>query len=183
MALHRVMGLLLLACLLSPLPLAAAESRHPGRLPNESGQELSAKVAAIMAGTGFKVMSHSAWSERGRPGGDVLLTRVPYTNLYGGEGRQAFRILSPRRGLEIALIVKRQDTDGSNDTKLPHIYLTAIEAMREKTVFILVEGEGWRSEGMDWLRRAVAERRYGMPTDKDVRIVSLEEFRRWARGL
>ena len=36
---------------------------------------------------------------------------------------------------------------------------------------------------LDWLRRAVAERRYGMPTDKDVRILSLGEFRRWARGL
>lgn len=183
MALHPLIAIMLAVCLLSPSPLSAADSRHPGRLANESGQELSGEVSSIMAGAGFKVMTHAEWSDRGRPGGDVLLSRVPYTNLYGAEGRQAFRILSPRRGLEVGLIVRRQDADGSNDTKLPHIYLTAIEAMRERTVFILVEGEGWRGEGVDWLRRAVSERRYGMPTDKDVRILSLAEFRRWVGGL
>lgn len=180
---RRLLCLLVaLGCVLS-FPVTAAEGHHPGRQANLSGQKLQEEVTTVMEQAGFTALSHAQWLERGRPTADLLLSRVPYTNLYGDEGRQSFRILSPRRGLEVGLIIRRQDSEGSNDTKLPHLYLTAVEAMGERTVLILVDGTGWRDGGLAWLRRTVAERRYGTPADKDVRVMSLEEFRHWAKGL
>ena len=177
------MGLLRILTISLGLILASPALAEGGSRAVESGWILADAVTETMVRHGFKGMTHGEWSDKRKPAGDILLSAIPYTNLYGGTGRSTFRVLSARRGLEIGLVLKHQMDGGSTDTKLPYFYLNAIEAMPERTVFIIIDGGGQRSEGIAWLRRAVAERRYGMPPDKEVRVMTLGEFRSWAKGL
>lgn len=184
-----VMRLLPCILLLSAV-LAAGEAQArqfeadpQGQEANWSGQRFETRIRRILEGRGFTAESYGAWRKRGSPAGEFLLTGVPYTTLYGTPGRTEFLLRSARLGADIRIEAKFKATAGSYDEKLPYVLLSIIEAMPERSVFVVIDGGGWRPGAVEWLRQAVAERRYGMPPDKDVRIMSLAEFSAWAETL
>jgi len=180
-------ALLLAAAILGTAPaavLARDFSPDPqGQHASLNGGRFEKRIKNSLKPHGFEVLSVAEWRDMGRPRGEYLLTNAPYTTLYGTAGRTEFLLLSAKRGLEIRIEAKYQSAQGSVDEKLPYVYLSLIEAVPEKTVFVVIDGPGWRPGSIDWLRRTAAERRYGTPSDKTVRVFSLEEFLGWAEGL
>ncbi|CAA7616939.1 PD-(D/E)XK nuclease superfamily protein [Magnetospirillum sp. UT-4] len=159
------------------------EADSQGQEANWSGQDFERRIRRVLIDRGFAALTFAEWRSRGEPGGDWILANAPFTTLYGGPGRTEFLVLSDRLGLEIRIEAKYMAATGSVDEKLPYVYLSAVEAARERTVFVIIDGPGWRPGSVEWLRTAAAERRYGMPADKELRVLSLAEFTAWAEGL
>jgi len=70
----------------------------------------------------------------------------------------------------------------SVDEKLPYLYLNSIEAMPEKHIVIIIDGNGWKKGAIAWLKEAVAQKKYTNVTnaDKKIEILTLSEFMSWA---
>lgn len=77
---------------------------------------------------------------------------------------------------------KWQQSGGSVDEKLPYLYLNAIEKMPEDEIIILIDGEGWKKGGIQWLRDAVLQKKYSKPEtrEKNIHVFNLAEFVTWA---
>lgn len=168
----------------APSVLARESAPDPqGQQANLTGQRFETRIRRSLENRGFTVLSHAQWRRMGAPKGDFVLTNAPYTTLYGTPGRTEFLVLSDRLGLQIRIEAKFKSVAGSFDEKLPYVYLSAVEAVSEQTVFVVIDGPGWRPGSIDWLRRAAAERRYGLPEGREVRIFTLAEFAAWAAAL
>ncbi|HLO77775.1 MAG TPA: PD-(D/E)XK nuclease superfamily protein [Magnetospirillum sp.] len=167
------------------LPAAARqlEVDPQGYEANQSGQWFEARIRRSLEARGFVVTSHAEWRRMGAPAGEFVLTNAPYTTLYGTPGRTEFLLMSHKLGLEVRIEAKFKSAAGSFDEKLPYVYLTAVEAAHERSVFVVIDGPGWRPGSVEWLKRAAAERRYGLPANKEVRVFSLAEFTEWAVAL
>jgi hypothetical protein len=79
---------------------------------------------------------------------------------------------------------KWQQSSGSVDEKFPYLYLNCIEAMPEKQIMIVVDGNGARSGAVSWLKDAVKYKKYttGANKDKEIMVFSLMEFIQWANS-
>lgn len=154
-----------------------------GAIATSHGAAFEQLIAEAVVAKGFAVRGYSEWEDAGEPDGEWLLTNAPYVNLYGGKGRTEFLLLSKSRGLRVRIEAKWQSSPGSVDEKLPYLYLNALKAMPETTVFIVIDGPGWRPGGLAWLRRAAAGDVFGTDPDRDVRIMTLEEFQSWVEAL
>ena len=102
----------------------------------------------------------------------MLLRNVPYTTLYGGRGYTEFLLKSQSYNLEVRIECKWQQTAGSVDEKLPHVYLSAAEAVPENNVIILIDGDGFREGAISWLKNITEERKY-TPEDKQEKNISI----------
>jgi len=60
--------------------------------------------------------------------------------------------------LQIRIECKWQQVKGSVDEKLPYLYLNTIEAMPENTIMILIDGAGWKTGAVKWLKDAVQQK-------------------------
>jgi hypothetical protein len=117
-----------------------------------------------------------------RYGSELLLKNVPFETIYGHKGNTEFLLISKKYNLRIRIECKWQQTAGSVDEKLPYLYLNTIEAMPEKDVMILIDGEGFKAGAKTWLRKAVKDKLYTTDKNKDTNIMvfSLAEFFTWA---
>lgn len=161
-------------------PCSGQAAERQGAVATHHGASFERSIAKAVAAKGFEVRSYLEWVEDGEPRGEWLLTNVPYTTLYGSKGRTEFLLLSASRGLNIRIEAKWQSSHGSVDEKLPHLYLNALKAMPEDTVFIVIDGPGWRPGGLAWLKKAAEERAFSDRPEKTVRVMGLDEFRSWA---
>lgn len=169
----------LAAMLLSaPCPSTAADPQ--GAIATSHGAKFEHKIARVVVERGFTQRSYADWHDDGEPEGEWLLTNVPYVTLYGSKGRTEFLLLSAVRGLRIRIEAKWQSSQGSVDEKLPHLYLNALKAMPENDVIIVIDGPGWRPGGLEWLRAAAADRAFAERPEKVVRVMDLDEFKKWA---
>ena len=82
---------------------------------------------------------------------------MPYTTLYDGRGYTEFLLISQIFNLEIRIECKWQQTAGSIDEKLPHVYLSAVNAVPENNVIILIDGPGFRDGAISWLKNIAKE--------------------------
>lgn len=168
-----------LAIVSAAVPCIALAADQQGAIATSHGAKFEHRIAKTVVEHGFKQRSYLDWHEDGEPEGEWLLTNVPYVTLYGSKGRTEFLLLSTARGLRIRIEAKWQSSAGSVDEKLPHLYLNALKAMPEDTVFIVIDGPGWRPGGLEWLKNAAADRTFADRPEKLVRVMSLEEFRTW----
>lgn len=153
-----------------------------GGQANKTGNVLEQLVISTLSAHGFASVKYSEYHKNKENfGEELLLKNVPYTTLYNGRGFTEFLLISEKFNLEIRIECKWQQTAGSVDEKLPYVYLSAIEAIPENEVIILIDGPGFRDGAINWLKEASINQKY-IPTenlDKNVRIMNSTEFLTW----
>ncbi len=154
-----------------------------GGLANRSGSVLEGVVTSTLIPHGFIVAQYrDLKKDPSGYGSELLIKNAPLTTLYGTSGKTEFLLRSEKHQLEIRIECKWQQSGGSVDEKFPHLYLSAIEAIPENDVILLVDGKGFRQGAVDWLRNAVEQRRFipnDMP-DKNIQVMDTTEFMTWA---
>jgi hypothetical protein len=154
-----------------------------GGLANKSGSVLEGIVKGVLAPHGFDIVQNRDLTRLPEGAQDeLLIINAPYTTLYGSKGKTEFLLKSKKYNLEVRIECKWQQSAGSVDEKLPHLYLSAIDAMPENNVIILIDGDGFRDGALSWLRNAVNNRLY-IPDDnkyKNIMVMNATEFMTWA---
>jgi len=86
--------------------------------------------------------------------------------------------------LQIRIECKWQQVKGSVDEKLPYLYLNTIEAMPENTIMILIDGAGWKTGAVKWLKDAVQQKKYttAETQNKEIIVFTMTDFFTWANN-
>jgi hypothetical protein len=148
-----------------------------------SGKILEQTVETVCREKGFNIVNYHKWKKKpDKFGNELLLTNVPYETIYKHKGKTEFLLKSSRYHLEIRIECKWQQVNGSADEKLPYLYLNAIEAMPEKHIIVIIDGDGWKKGAIPWIKESAKKRKYTAfdNTDKKIEILSLAEFMTWA---
>ena len=156
-----------------------------GGLANRSGSVLEGIVIGALTPHSFNVVQNKDLAKLPESEqAELLIKNVPYTTLYGSKGKTEFLLKSKKYDLEVRIECKWQQSAGSVDEKLPHLYLSAVNAMPEDNVIILIDGNGFRAGAIAWLRNAVKNRLY-IPEEKkqkNVMVMNATEFMTWANN-
>ncbi len=156
-----------------------------GRSANITGNQLEVAVQTVLLNKGFEIEMYREWEKKPEKyGKELLLKNVPFKTIYNHKGNTEFLLISERYNLRIRIECKWQQRAGSVDEKLPYLYLNTIEAMPEKNIMILIDGDGFKAGAKTWLRNAVKEKLYTTEENKDTNIMvfSLAEFFTWANN-
>lgn len=107
-----------------------------------------------------------------------------FITVYGHSGNTEFLLKSKKYNLEIRIECKWQQSSGSVDEKLPYLYLNCIEAMPEKDIIILIDGDGFKEGAIRWLRNAVKKKLYtsSLNVEKNILVMDLKGFLTWANN-
>ncbi|GHV10802.1 4-diphosphocytidyl-2C-methyl-D-erythritol kinase [Bacteroidia bacterium] len=154
-----------------------------GTKSNITGNQLEEAVKTVLVGKGFKLMNYRVWEKNQEQYGDeLLLANAPFTTVYNHSGNTEFLLVSKKYDLKIRIECKWQQVAGSVDEKLPYLYLNTIEAMPEKSIMILIDGAGWKSGAIQWLKDAVMQKKYTTTDnrDREIFVFSLADFFTWA---
>ncbi|MCZ6803369.1 MAG: 4-diphosphocytidyl-2C-methyl-D-erythritol kinase [Proteobacteria bacterium] len=153
-----------------------------GGQANKTGNVLEQLVIGTLSAHGFPAVKHSDYKKNPNDyDNELLLRNVPYTTLYGGRGFTEFLLKSHKYDLEIRIECKWQQKPGSVDEKLPHVYLSAVNAIPEDNIIILIDGKGFREGAIQWLKNITKNREY-IPKDnsnKNISIMNSTEFLTW----
>lgn len=156
-----------------------------GKKTNITGTQLEKTVQTVLYGKGFEICTYRQWEARSSQfGQEVLLKNAPFTSIYGHRARTEFLLISNKYNLRMRIECKWQQFGGSVDEKLPYLYLNMIEAMPEREVMVIIDGDGFKPGAKQWLRDAVARGLYTTPQhhDKRLYVYSLTEFLTWANN-
>ena len=145
-------------------------SEQGGAIANRQGNILEQQVRQAFASHGFREVALP-----GVPVPDLLVRRVPYQSIYGHRGVTEFLAVSASRGLAIRIECKWQQSQGSVDEKFPYLYLNCIQAMPEREIILLIDGNGYKPGALAWLKQAVASQ-----DAKLIHVFNLVEFLVWA---
>ena len=153
-----------------------------GGQANKTGNVLEQLVIGTLSAHGFPTVKYLDYMKnRNDYDNELLLKNVPYTTLYGGRGYTEFLLISNKYDLEIRIECKWQQTAGSVDEKLPHVYLSAVNAIPEDDVIILIDGKGFRKGAIPWLKNIAENREYISKDNpnKKISIMNSTEFLTW----
>lgn len=156
-----------------------------GRKTNITGSQLEKAVQTVLLEKGFEIEMYRKWkANTDSYGKELLLKNVPFTTIYGHRGNTEFLLLSEKYNLKIRIECKWQQSSGSVDEKLPYLYLNTIEAMPEKDIMILIDGDGFKPGAKIWLKNAIEQKLYTSEENCDIniRVFSLTEFFTWANN-
>ncbi|HRS24595.1 MAG TPA: hypothetical protein P5157_06825 [Paludibacteraceae bacterium] len=148
-----------------------------------SGNQLEVAVKTVLIGKGFELVKYRDWEKnQEKYGKELLLENVPFTTIYEHNGNTEFLLISEKYELKIRIECKWQQVGGSVDEKLPYLYLNTIEAMPEETIMILIDGSGWKTGAIKWLKDAVKQKKYTSEENKhkEILVFSLADFFTWA---
>lgn len=150
-----------------------------GAESNLSGQFLEAAVEREFRTRGISVFEHSEkqgntdlFAER------FLVRHAPYISIYGCRSVSEFVYHDDLHDIHIRIECRWQQSPGSVDEKLPCLYLNALEAMPEREVWIVLGGDGARTEAVKWLKT-----RCGQNAVKDIRVMSIVDMRKSVQRL
>ena len=145
-------------------------SEQGGAIANRQGNILEQQVRQAFASHGFREVAFAEYEKLasgstlpGVPVPDLLVRRVPYQSI------------SASRGLAIRIECKWQQSQGSVDEKFPYLYLNCIQAMPEREIILLIDGNGYKPGALAWLKQAVASQ-----DAKLIHVFNLVEFLVWA---
>lgn len=136
-----------------------------------------------MTGKGFELVKYRVWEKnQEKHGKELLLENVPFKTVYEHHGNTEFLLISEKYKLKTRIECKWQQVAGSVDEKLPYLYLNTIEAMPENSIMILIDGSGWKTGAIKWLKDAVKQKKYTTEENKnkDILVFSLTDFFTWA---
>lgn len=158
-------------------------ARGQGNKANSSGNVLEQTVVSTFKAKGFEVVKYRIWDKnRENYGSELLLENVPFQTIYGHSGNTEFLLKSEVYKLEIRIECKWQQSAGSVDEKFPYLYLNCIEAMPEKDVIIVVDGNGYKEGALKWLKNAASKGIYQNNNPTNIDVLSLVEFIIWANN-
>jgi hypothetical protein len=156
-----------------------------GAKTNITGNQLEMTVKTVLTAKGFEIVPYSEWIKNtGNYGNELLLSNAPFTTIYGHKGKTEFLLKSEKYEMDIRIECKWQQVAGSVDEKLPYLYLNAIEAMPEKEIIILIDGDGWKAGAIQWLKESIEGNKYTNVFNhgKNIRVFSIAEFFKWVNN-
>jgi len=156
-----------------------------GAKGNITGNQLEVAVKTVLTGKGFELINYRVWDKnKEKYGEELLLENVPFTTIYNHKGNTEFLLISKRFDLQIRIECKWQQVKGSVDEKLPYLYLNTIEAMPENTIMILIDGAGWKTGAVKWLKDAVQQKKYttAETQNKEIIVFTMTDFFTWANN-
>ncbi|MCB1156531.1 MAG: 4-diphosphocytidyl-2C-methyl-D-erythritol kinase [Leptospiraceae bacterium] len=156
-----------------------------GTKGNVTGNLLEQTVRSVLMQKGFHIIKYKEYeSNSERLWNELLLCNVPFITVYGHSGNTEFLLKSKKYNLEIRIECKWQQSSGSVDEKLPYLYLNCIEAMPEKDIIILIDGDGFKEGAIRWLRNAVKKKLYtsSLNVEKNILVMDLKGFLTWANN-
>lgn len=154
-----------------------------GAKSNLSGNQLEVAVKTVLTRKGFELVKYREWEKnQEKYGKELLLENVPFTTVYKHHGNTEFLLVSDKYDLRIRIECKWQQVAGSVDEKLPYLYLNTIEAMPENSIMILIDGDGWKTGAVKWLKDAVKQKKYTTEKNKnkEIFVLNLTDFFTWA---
>jgi len=158
-------------------------NREKGKYASNQGRVLENQVKSILEQKGFKIVSFTEWKNKPDAyGKELLLTNVPFKNIYEHKGKSEFLLKSEHYNLTIRIECKWQQSSGSVDEKFPYLYLNCIEAMEEDQIIIIVDGDGAREGAVNWLKKVCNEKKYcdASNNKKTITVFNFAEFMIWA---
>lgn len=156
-----------------------------GAKGNITGNQLEVAIKTVLTGKGFELINYRVWDKnKEKYGEELLLENVPFTTIYNHKGNTEFLLISKRFNLQIRIECKWQQVKGSVDEKLPYLYLNTIEAMPENTIMILIDGAGWKTGAVKWLKDAVQQKKYttAETQNKEIIVFTMTDFFTWANN-
>lgn len=166
-----------------------------GAKANISGKILEGVVTNTLSKRGFAEISFKNWKKIPlyQQSDKFLIHNAPYHSIYTvtlpqleqKESRSEFIISDPIAGIFCRIECKWQDSSGSVDEKLPYLYLNAVECWQENEIIILIDGKGWRTGALSWLKNAVDSRKWRDDPEKDTRNISMMDistFTSWCQA-
>lgn len=103
----------------------------------------------------------------------LLVKNVPYTNMFGANAYGEF-VLLLKDEAPIRIECRNQDVNGSAQDKLPKLLGDCI-AMEERSVIVVLEGNGFTEKARNWFTDAAAAQK-----TKSIDVRSLLSFKSWA---
>lgn len=154
-----------------------------GGTANKQGRVLEKTIIPTFEEHGFKILAFSDWMKNPDAyGKELVLKNVPYTSIYGHNGKNEFLVQSEKFNLNLRIECKWQQSSGSVDEKYPYLLLNCLEAIPENEVIIIYGGGGMKTGAISWLKTAISSKKYRDEStqDKQIHVFSLEEFILWA---
>ena len=151
-----------------------------------SGGTLESTIKSVLQSKGVEIVSYREREMAPeRFSKELLLTNAPFQSIYNHSGKTEFLLLSHKHDLKIRIECKWQQVAGSVDEKLPYLYLNTIEAMPENDIIIVIDGKGWKSGSIGWLKDAVRQKKYAndASSKKNIMVMNLQEFLTWANEI
>ncbi len=142
-----------------------------------TGANLEAYVENLITPYGYTKIPHRDWSKTEDRTKKYLVTNVPYTTIFGTQGRTEFSIINPSRNIRVEC--KWQQVKGSVDEKFAYMYLNAVHQWPEKEIILLVDGGGYKPKALEWLQESVKIKRYHEDSDKCIKVFQMAEFMTW----
>ena len=144
-----------------------------GSRANKAGKKLEEMVAGEFIKHSVYPMSYRDWVDGGNMNvKGTLVKNVPYINIYGHTGRTEFVLV--RDGFtNVRIECRSQQVAGSVDEKLPCLFENSV-ACEERTVILVVEGNGFKKGAKQWLTDKAAAVRH-----KNIYVMSFAELQKW----
>lgn len=128
-----------------------------GQESNYSGSFLESIVEREFRQRGVPVFQHTENGDNGDLfAARMLLRHVPYTSIYGCDSRSEFLYRDFNREIDVRIECRWQQVPGSVDEKMPYLLRNAQEAMPERCIYFLIDGNGARAGAVEWLKREAA---------------------------
>ena len=161
-----------------PLNAQPQEAERPANDRASSGAAFEDSIEAVLEGQGVEVIAMSEWNEARlyeEPELTIAIRNVRYPSIYGHEARIEFLLL--HNGHNYLIEAKRQRVPGSNDEKLPFVFMNGELNIDATTSFIVVmDGKGWKRGAIRWINERANE------TD-GFYVLELNSFGRWLANL
>ena len=130
-----------------------------GALANQSGKILEQTIVPMMKNLGYKVVPFSEVKKNPNLKDEekIVITNFPFTSIYNHTGKTEYVVINAPKGRKIRVEAKNQQSAGSVDEKLPNLFLNAIYSYPETEIVLLIEGNGWKTGALNWIKNAVNE--------------------------
>lgn len=107
-----------------------------------------------------------------------LIQNVPFTNVWGYEGRSEFVLQSQIPARSIRIECKYQNGSGSTDDKLVKTVVELQTTIPEDESILVIDGIGWDKRKIQKVKEWAANGKFG---PKALAVMSATEFKPWLR--
>lgn len=141
-----------------------------GAESNHTGSRLERYIESEFRSRGVEVFEHSmAGDNADLFARRFLAKRVPYTTVYGCQGKSEFVFKDYFETGNIRIECRWQEEQGSVDEKFPY-FLENAKLVTEREVWLVVDGGGAKPQAVAWLKREARR-----VSTKSIKVLTLQE--------